>query len=215
MNKKDLTKYVAGSLLGDGSISKDKRDNGNCNFELTQIAEHKDYLDWFASILSNITSVSYYTIEGKETSILGRNTYAKEKVRIRSSRHPFFNTFRERLYYTGRKTVDEHYLKLLDWEMLAIWYMEDGFIYNYNAKHKYLQHRLGLCTNSYTYAEQLLLKRALKDILEVEFNAVAEKQNGNTQYRLYATQSSVPRIIDNIYKFILPSFEYKLCLELE
>jgi hypothetical protein len=215
-NNKELTKYVSTFLLGDSSIFIDKRDwdkGGNATFECCQIEEHADYLNWMKSVLESITSV---TITPKpshkeyRTFPNGIVSKVKPQLRLRTARHPFFNTFRERMYGTGKKAIDPHYLKLLDWESMAIWYMDDGYISNYMSKKVYPQDRLGLCTNGFTYGDNWLLKKEIKDIFDIEFNVQGCKQNGHLNYRLILRPRDVPKFIDNISKYVLPSFNYKL-----
>lgn len=217
-NEKELTKYVSAFLYGDSSITKDKRDNGNCVFECCQIADHLDYLEWMKAILEDITSFKLSPRPGYEekqdAEIMGIKTHIKAQYRLRSARHPFFNSFRFRLYGTGKKIIDPHYLKLLDWETLAILYMDDGYISHPISTNKYgnsyPQDILGLCTNGYSYGDNLLLKKAIKDLFDIEFNVSEERQNGNLQYRLKLRSKDIVKFLDGISKYIVPSFEYKL-----
>ncbi len=215
-NNKELTKYVSSFLLGDSSIFVDKRDwgkGGNATFECCQISEHEDYLNWMKTILEDITSVTVGPKAGQKeynTFPNGVTSKVKPQLRLRTSRHPFFNSFRERMYGTGKKGIDPHYLTLLDWESLAIWYMDDGYISSYMSKKEYPQDRLGLCTNGFTYGDNWLLKKMVKEIFDLEFNIQNEKQNGHLNYRLILRPKDIPKFIDGISKFVQPSFNYKL-----
>src|SRR4030067_2609914 len=152
-NNKELTKYVSAFLLGDSTIWIDKRTwgkKGNATFECCQIEEHLDYLEWMKSIIEDITNVELKPKAGQKdmhTFPNGTISKVKKQYRLRSRAHPFFNPFRERMYGTGKKAIDPHYLTLLDWESLATWYMDDGYISNYMSKKVYPQDRLALCTN--------------------------------------------------------------------
>lgn len=215
-NDKELTKYVAAFLLGDSSITIDKRDwykKGNATFECCQTEDHLDYLEWMKSILEDITSFTLSPKPGqKEYSTFpnGITSKVKPQYKLRSSRHPFFNNFRERMYATGIKSIDPHYIKLLDWETMAIWYMDDGFINNYLSKGEYPQDKLGLCTNGFTYADNWFLKKAIKETLGIEFNIQIQRQNRNVNYRLILRARDIPKFIDNVEPYIQPSFRYKL-----
>jgi hypothetical protein len=221
-NEKEITKYVASSLLGDGSIGIDKREygnGGNAVFEICQIVDHKDYLDWLAEKISPITSVKIElkpsNREPKEVTFPnGITSIVKPQYRLRTSRHPFFNKFRDRLYATGRKTIDSHYFTLFDWESLAMWYMEDGYISSYIATNrlgsKYKYSKLGLCTQGFTQAENYVLKKFLKEKFDLEFNLLQNKYPSGLKYRLVAKTDNITKFIDGINKFVVPSFQYKL-----
>jgi hypothetical protein len=221
-NEKEITKYIASSLLGDGSITIDKRDygqGGNAVFEICQIEDHKDYLDWLSEKVSPITSVK---VELKPTrKKLAQYTFpngitstVKPQYRLRTSRHPFFNKFRDRLYATGRKTIDIHYFTLFDWESLAMWYMEDGYISSYTTTNrydsKYKYSKLGLSTQGFTQAENYVLKKFLKEKFDLEFNLQQNKYPSGIKYRLVAKADNISKFLDGIHKFIVPSFQYKL-----
>lgn len=215
-DEKRLTKIVAASLLGDASISKDKRDNGNACFEITLIEEHRDHLEYLAGQLEHLTKVSILRPSAamslpQDKVIVGVPTRAKPKWRLRSSRHPFFNKFRERMYGTGKKVVDPHYLTLLDWEFLAIWYQQDGYLSAYLSKGKYPQPRVALCTNGFSYADNMLLRSKLKEYLDLDWNVTPVRtKSGNLTYSLIIAPKDIDKMFEGISKFVQPSFEYKI-----
>jgi hypothetical protein len=222
-NEKELTKYVASSLLGDGSITIDRRDydkGGNANFEICQIEDHKDYLEWLKEKLEPLTSSTLVVKPGNKepkevTFPNGITSICKVQYRLRTSRHPFFNKFRDRLYATGRKTVDMHYFTLFDWETLAMWYMEDGYISSPIGTHnrtgyQYQYSTVGLSTQGFTQAENFVLKKFLKEKFDLEFNLRKDKYPSGIKYRLVAKHDNIEKFIDGVGKYILPSFAYKL-----
>jgi hypothetical protein len=221
-NDKEITKYIASSLLGDGCISIDKRDyykGGNATFEICQIIDHKDYLEWLQEKINPLTNskleLKPSNREEKEyTFPNGITSTVKPQYRLRTARHPFFNKFRDRLYGTGRKTIDNHYFTLFDWETLAMWYMEDGYISSYNTKNRYGSEykysKLGLSTQGFTQAENFILKKFIKEKFNLEFNLQQNKYPSGIKYRLVAKTDNIPMFLDGISKFILPSFYYKL-----
>jgi hypothetical protein len=75
---------------------------------------------------------------------------------------------------------------------------------------EYPQDRLGICTNNYSYAENFLIKKALKEILDLEFNISEMKYPSGLQYRLILRSGEIPKFVDGIKQYIVPSFEYKL-----
>lgn len=215
-NDKYLTKIIAGCLLGDASICTDRRDNGNANFETTKIVDHIDYLEMLQNIINDITTSTIKKSKDADDDhiIAGIHTKRKEQHRLRTSRHPFFNTFKERFYIENKKVVDPHYMKLLDWEMMSIWYMDDGFISNTHTTKGYDSTVLGLCTNSFSYGDHLVLKNAIKEKLNVDFNIKQERNRlGNLHYRLWIARKDTAKFVYNIEKYIVPSFQYKLIIK--
>lgn len=216
-DNKELTKYVASFLLGDASICKDSRYNSNCTFEICQIEDHLDYLEWIKNIIGDITTTTLLEKPMKSKEIIfpnGITSMVKQQYRVRSKSHPFFNKFREKLYATGRKTIDFHYFTLFDWETLAIWYMDDGYISDYVVQNKqgyrYKYPKLGLSTQGFTQAENFVLKKFIKEKFDLEFNLLRNKYPSGIKYRLVAKTSDIPKFLDGITPYILPSFEYKL-----
>lgn len=210
-DNKYITKIIAASLLGDATIEKDKRySNGNASFSINQIVDHKDYVELLQSILEPITTAPIYFVDkSRQTHIMGITTVCKDQLKLRTSRHPFFNSFRERMYINGRKVIDPHYLTLLDWEFLAHWYMQDGYMSAYWSKKnnkRYACYTVGLCTNNFSYPEQMFLRAKLKETLNLDWNVTKDGKN----YRLKLSAQHIPYFIENIKQFIVPSFVYKV-----
>lgn len=201
-DNKALTKYVAAFVYGDGTIGKDKRDNGNCWFTTVKTEVNKDFIDFASDILSNITKVNVTKYEPDSNT--------KPYFRLETLRHPFYNSFRERFYGTGKKAVDPHYLTLLDWETLAILYMDDGTISKTTSNGKYEKYNLELCTQGFTYGDNWLLKRAIKEKLDIEFNIHQRNLNNRIMYSLYLRQKDMLTFLEKVSPFILPSFIYKI-----
>lgn len=194
-DKKQITKVIAASLLGDASIQKSK-DWNNTRFSLTLVDPHKDHLEYVAQYIEEITPVSYYRNEHDRG---GRKPYTQMYSRV----HPFFNTYRERMYGTGRKSVDKHYLELLDWEYLAIWYMQDGTL---NRE----KNQIVLCTQSFSYPENHYLRIALKEKLNLDFTVRSYQQNNHLLHRLDLTQKQTSFVCESVAPYVQDSFKYKI-----
>lgn len=214
-NNKELTKIIAASLHGDGSIYKDKRDNGNCSFEIGQTEAHRDYLEYLCQKLEGLTTFSITpSRKEQDTVIAGRETRTKPMWRLRSARHPFFNKFRERMYGTGRKSVDPHYLTLLDWEFMAHWYQEDGSLSVSVHKEKYFQYHLEIASQSFSYAENMQLRAAIKEKLNLDWRVVPMKNSkGSVLYKLQSSRKDIETFCENISPYVVNSFLYKIDLD--
>lgn len=204
-DKKELTKYIWAFSLGDGSLLYDHHKNRpnineNAYFSCDQVSRNEDYILWRANILSSITSVNIQKKVNKESEMLC----------TRVNRHPIFTTMRNRIYLNGVKIVEPHYLKLLDWESLAILFMDDGCCSIKDKKYGY--YCLTLSTQSFSYGDNVLLQREIKNKTDILFSIVRmTTQSGGIQYRLQLQkQLEIDKFIAGVRKFITPSFEYKI-----
>lgn len=200
MNRKDFTKYVAAFTYGDGGIYK-LPGHSNCRFEAANLEKNKDYIDWRADILSDLTAV--------KTELRTWHDTRQPMLRTRTMDHPFYTNMWQRFYLNGHKTIDPHYMKLLDFETLAIWYMDDGNgRFRPHAKSKTPEIRLA--THNFTYAENLMIKKAFKDILDLEWNIQQQKTKKTLCYYLSLRAKDYKKLYSGIKPFIKPSFDYKL-----
>src|SRR5689334_14062797 len=124
-DNKQATKIIAASLLGDGNIH---RENGikNGRFSLTQLPIHKDHVEYVAQFLEPITRLRRYEQTSTDKIVMGKQSKSNGRYSIISMNHPFYTHIYNRWYGTGRKSLDTHYLTLLDFESLALWYQQDG-----------------------------------------------------------------------------------------
>lgn len=208
MNKKELIKIVSSMILGDGCL-RVWRDVKNAGYNFSQISIHMDYILWQKEILSNICSVKIYEYEESTDS---KNIHRQKYCKLETLSHPFFTTLRSRLYFSGRKTVSPHDLKLFDAQSAAIWYMDDGYILR--SEDKSQRGNVFLCTDHYTHAEVILLQKVLYEKLNIPFNIRKRgtKKDGSQIYRLVATKNNAEKFTEIIRPFIFKSFEYKLSL---
>lgn len=192
MTRKDLMKYVSAFVMGDGGVY---YSGNNCRFICNQIAQHEDYIHWRADILRELTDVNIF-----ENQQEGKQLILCTQTRT----HPVYTKVRERLYIDNYKSVDPHYLTLLDWEMLAILYQDDGSI-----------HKDGRCdatptvklnTKRLSYGDSILLKKAIKEKLDLEFNVHRHYH----RYFLSLRAKDYDKFKLNVEPFIKPSFSYKL-----
>lgn len=197
-DKKRLVKLMSFLTMGDGSVYRN-RGGSNCIFSFSQTEDHKDFIDYVAGVVSNITSCK--VLEEK------RESPRKDILKVYTPVHPFFNKLRDRIYVDTYKSLDQHALKMLDFEALAILYMCDGCLgksLNNNGAISYTL-TLNLCRLS--YGDQLLLKKALKDKLDLEWNVV---KTGVKYFTLRLRMKDFDKFMKGIQPYILPSFSYKL-----
>jgi len=197
-DKKRLTKILSFITMADGSVY-NNRGSGNCLFSITMVEDNKDFIDFCKSVLDNITS-SRIVLE--ERAAPRRNVY-----KLYTPVHPFFNTLRDRIYTGNYKSIDVHSLSLLDFEALAILYMCDGCLGKYVKDGVVKSYSLTLNMCRLSYGDQLLLKKALKDKLDLEFNVV---RTNRKYWTLRLRTKDIPKFIDGVRPYMLPSFNYKV-----
>lgn len=202
-------KVISASLLGDGYINKEVSKNGR--FRLTQIADHRDHVEYLANYLEQLTRVVVDVEPAKDNIVIcGKNTRAKETLRLRTMAHPTYSKIHERMYLNGVKVVDPHYLTLLDAEFMAIWYMQDGYLGL--GRTDVVNPDIVLCTDNFSYGDQLLLRNAIIERTGFIFNVRRKGINkrGELTYRMYLYRKQAPQFIDYIQPYIQPSFYYKI-----
>jgi hypothetical protein len=200
MDKRTLVKYIYAFTFGDGCITYPVKNKPHhkvqARLSVTHIVDNADYILWKKSILEELTNVHMYENVGRDGR---RNT-----LTLHTNRHPLYTAVRERMYYHGRKTIDPHFLKHLDWEVLAIFYMDDG-CYKNGTK----EEAIYLSTNCFTYAEQEMFCFHLFKKFGLKFTI--NKHMGS--YRLRLSSKDVDKFMQGVKPFILPSFQYKLSSE--
>lgn len=195
---KQLVKLVSFLAMSDGSIHKNG-DTKNNVFSISQVEGHEDFLVWVEGVLSNITSSSKYLTK--------RPAPRKNIWKLQTKSHPFFNALRDRIYTDSYKGLDPHALKLLDWEALAILYMCDGCLGHNSKKPGNYTTTLNLCRLS--YGDLLLLKKALRDTLGLEWNVV---KTGRKYWTLRLRAKDLDKFVCGIEPYMLDSFSHKLKL---
>lgn len=204
-DKKELVKLLSYIVMGDGGLYK-RKDCKNYFFAMNMVKDNEDYIDWCKEVIENITGCSKkdradYNIDG---------CTRKPQVRLESKTHPELTKIWERVYTDKYKGIDPHALKLLDFEALAILYMCDGSMVIDQPNEK-----KGLVNPSYnitlnlkrlSYGDLFILKKALKEYLDLEWNI--NKQN--QYYYLRLRTKDVDKFMEGVAPYIFPSFHYKL-----
>lgn len=199
-DKKELIKLLSFISMGDGGLY--KYNTNNYRFVMNMKKENEDYINYCIDILNNIVHVRKY-----DRKNYNKDNYNRQpQIRIESRVHPILTTIHDRVYTDKYKGLDPHALKLMDWECLAILFMCDGC----NC-FKGGQHRQDITLNlkRLSYGDQLLLKNTLKDKFDLEWNI----QKQNNYYYLKLRAKDYMKFLDNIKKYILPSFSYKVLYE--
>ena len=200
-DKKELVKLVSFMTMGDGGVYQNGK---NCYFIMNMIEKNEDYVLLCKDILENITSTRIYHVQ-KEGN-------RQPQLRLETKTHPFFSDMRERIYTMTYKGIDPHALKLLDYEALSFLYMSDGSL------KRDFRSEIGMINPSYeatlnlkrlSYGDLFILKKALKEKLDLEWNI---NKNGSYYY-LRLRRKDFYKFIEGISEYITDSFKYKILYE--
>lgn len=214
MEKKELIKIVHASILGDGFFYKVDQDNdkANTHYMLKQSSEHLDYVTWMASVLEELTRVR---IDVREAYTDDRGYECSKQLILKTMRHPTYKKMYNRMYdhigNTHIKRLDPHYLKLIDWQSLAIMYMDDGWIEVDERKTMESYVRVGIATHALSYFENMVLRDLLAERFNVHGEVTQHKmRSGKICYYLRFKKDNAKRLLDGVRPFVFDSFEYKV-----
>lgn len=206
---KELTKLVSFLVMGGGGLYAQRKQEWhtpNAYFVLTQREDHRDFVDYAASILGNITNT---TIKYIDRSGDGDGCNRRNQWRLSTKSHPLFTRLRERIYTDSYKGLDPHALKLLDWEAAAILFMSDGStvkVFRPEIGMAEPKYRITLNLKRLSYGDQLMLKRALEEKRMGAWNI--HRQNQYTFLSLATRHQEL--FLEGIAPYIVPSYQYKL-----
>lgn len=173
----------------------------NARFIMNMREENRDYVEKVKQALEE-ANIGCRVFDRKDYNTDGHER--KAQLRLESKTHPKLTTIWERIYIDGKKVIDPHMLTMLDAEALAIMFMADGGRYvdkRCNATPSYKLH-----TKGFSYGDNWLLKKALKEKLDLEFNI-----NRHGKYWFLSLRSKDSAKFEEIVSpYVLPSFNYKL-----
>lgn len=198
---KDLNKRLYFFSMFDGCLQVANNCTNACLI-VNMLQIHQDYIDKVKQTLEEVP-VGY--LETLPTIYTKDGFNRKQQIRLQSKTHPILTKIWERIYIEGHKVVDPHMLTLLDAEALAIMFMADGSK-TVDKRWENANPCYRLHTNNLSYGDNLLLKKALKESFDLEFN-IRRKSTG---YDLGLRTKDSLKFEHTICNWILPSFQYKL-----
>lgn len=193
----EFEQFIVGSLLGDGSLSKNKKEGRkSCNSKLTMqhSSKQKDYVLYKKSILDTLNIKN--TIESSDQYYKPRNiTYSY--CTLSTLQNVSLNKYRESWYTEteGKQVPNNTKLSPLS---IAIWFMDDGTIAGKTAYY--------LCTNSFNTRSLSILQEELLRF-GIETNLHVAKLNQKT---IYIKKKSVEKFNSIILPYICDSMKYKI-----
>jgi len=189
--------YLFGSVLGDDCLRKPK-DGKYPALQVTHSTKQRGYIEWKYHLWKPIVPGG---IKRDITIKTAKGVYHADG--FRTAAHPGFMEFYDMFYQDGRKVVNNEILRNLTPFSLAVWYMDDG---HYN-KHR---GRARLSTNSFTYEENLMIKKYFGDTWNISPNI--GKSDSGTRYIWFNTENTL-KFFNIIKNHILSVFGYKVDLK--
>jgi recombination protein RecA len=190
---------ILGSLMGDGSLSPNRRDRNGARFRMGHGAKQEAYLDWKVSLLENIGHT--------------KTSNAKGAVFADFTPLPELGVLHEAVYFgDGKKHLTWDYLKSLTPLSLAVWYMDDGC---FSVRSKGVQERtrggtgrIEICVEAMSPGSRERLADYLRDThgLEVKVQARGARKVSILQF----TTASSEKFQKLIAPYVHSSMEYKL-----
>ena len=168
------------------------------------IKENSDYIYSVASALED-ADIGYKLWEPALNQHDGRSR--RQQFRVQSKAHPKLTAIRNRVYLESRKVIDPHMLTMMDSEALSIIFMADGSRKNVKLANGNISPLYRLHTNGFSYGDNVLLARSIKDKLGIPFDV--ERQATN-KWGLTLSKRFNTIFEDTISCHILESFLYKL-----
>src|SRR5436305_10305060 len=190
---------ILGSLMGDGSLSPNRKGRSGTRFRMGHGARQAAYLDWKVSLLENIPH--------------SKTANAKGAVFADFTPLPELGDLHEAGYFgDGKKHLSWDYLKSLTPLALAVWYMDDG---SFTVRSKGVQERtaagtgrIEICVEAMSPGSRDRLACYLQDThgLEVKLTSRGVRQVSVLQFST-AASAKFQKIIA---PYVHLSMEYKL-----
>lgn len=178
------TSVIVGSLLGDGSIVRNRK----WVFEESHTEKQKDYITWKSGLVQN----SYLNTINRSFGPV---------YRLRANGEHYLK-LREKWYPNGKKIIPKELMQELDEIALLVWYMDDGD--KVVKRRQPLKHLPGLVqynvcritTACFTYKENLYLRRILHKKFGIQPVIVREKSHDKSYYRLYFSKDNYDKFME-------------------
>ena len=214
----DIIPLIYGMLLGDGTLSIDKRSNGIANksrsirLSFTQGEKQTEYFNYKVHLLNS----EYVTTQEQKSGYVPNN-----KVNVCSIPNDYL--IMQSLYddksidEDGHLVLTEKFCEKLTPLSLAIWYMDDGTcrhlnneVYKSNTKQS---PAIEISSNSFNLEEVELLSKVLWKF-NIDNSIKTINRNGKTYLANYITVKGTPDFMRLIAPYVPENMRYKLTDEI-
>jgi len=211
MTKQDKN-FIIACVLGDGCINKRIIHNTvQCRFLLKHSGKQIDYFYWKVERLKTILFGSQAkTFQKQSTASFEDNNGRSKILAVRFERnHPYFKVLHRFIYQNNKKTFSKKVLNRLTPEGLAVWYMDDGSLYN--AKYQGRKYSTySKCTarlNTYLSKEE---NQIIIDYFKEKWNVEWKLEQEKGFYRLRCNTTEFRKFVEIIKPYIVPTMLYKI-----
>lgn len=202
--QKDL---LIGTLLGDGYLQSQTKGR-TWRLDMYHNEKQKNYLFYKYDILKLFCDTQPIL----QQSVLPNSLNIYTGYRFLTRVHPSFR-FYGNLFYTYNvvsnsmvKDVPINIEKFLTPSAIAFWYMDAGYL-----KWKGHSNAMVICTESFTEAGNMRLKKALKNLYDIELQLVKKSKKGKfSGYCLSVNEKNAKAFSNLIAPFIIPAMKYKV-----
>lgn len=181
---------ILGTLLGDGFLERNGR---YCRLIIDHSSKQKDYLLWKSRYLDTFFPK---IIQRERYDSRTNRTYSHCIMRTRTS--VLLERFRDIFYSKEKKNLPKDLPKVINWMILAVWIMDDGYKRNDCRAFR-------LNTQGYSFEEQQIVQKSL-GMLGID----TVIQRHKNSFCIYIPSKSFDTVVQGIKKFIIPSMSYKI-----
>ena len=213
LSKEDLTSFIIGMLLGDGSTALGKN-AVNYNLKCKHNPKQYDYLIWKYDILKENLGKNYWVSKTKSHfagKALHPGNAGKEYVMYSVSlgTHTLVTHIRKIMYINNKKFVSPRLLKLLTPIGLAIWYMDDGCLsYRKNKDGTICSREITLNIQGFDNISQENIVKYFKDTFDIDGRL--HKDRDNRRLWMNTTNSKKFLSIVKDYVLLVDCMKYKI-----
>lgn len=202
--RKDKKSFLIACIIGDGYINTYKGSK-TCGLEITHTESQLDYLKWKADKLHKYLGKK---VEVKLKSKAVIKTYKNRPIKSSACYrlqvcHKYFRVLRKWLYPNGKKHYS-NYLKYLDNQGLAIWFMDDGSLYK--EKDRPIVATIELYTHT-DLEETLKMIDWFKTTHSIEFHLHKKTED---QYSMRCYTKNSWKFRELVKDYIHPCMQYKI-----
>jgi len=211
MTTKDK-KFILACVLGDGCINQRIVNNTiQARFMLRHSNKQFDYFLWKVEQLKKALEKTQAKDFHKKSDYYYEDESGRSKIlSVKFERnHPYFKLLYKFIYQNGKKTFSRKVLNRLDAKGLAIWFMDDGSLYNFKYEVKGYSTYSKCCARLNTYLskeENEVIIKYFIDKWGIEWKLEKEKRF----YRLRCNTTEFRKFVEIIKPFIIPSMMYKI-----
>lgn len=199
---KEQKALLIGLVLGDGylNVRRDTRWKSafHSSLKLVHSEKQKEYLEWKASLLQSI-------LGGNKPKVTNFNNSGYPGVRLTKS-NKYFRVLKRYLYVDGKKTIPRKALDRLTPKALAIWWMDDGCLYEKKRNGK--THGWELYLSTYLTDEE---NQVIIDYFKDRWDVTWKPNHGKGKSRLRCSTKEGRKFLNIIREYVLevPCMAYK------